>query len=165
MGHCDHKEHAQKSVRCFIVTVSDTRTPEDDESGLIIRMGLEGKGHSVLGVRIVKDDPAEIKAALISLPAETEAVIFNGGTGISRRDCTYDVLAASLEKTLPGFGELFRALSYQEIGSAAMMSRATAGVIGSRVVISIPGSANAVRLAVEKLISPELAHMVWETNR
>ena len=165
MGHCDHKEHAEKSVRCFIVTVSDTRTPENDESGSMIRSMLEQSGHHVLGLRIVKDDPVEIQAALLSVPQETEAVIFNGGTGISRRDCTYDVLGARLEKTLPGFGELFRMLSYQEIGSAAIMSRATAGVIGCRVVISIPGSANAVRLAMEKIILPELAHMVWETNR
>ena len=165
MGHCDHKEHAEKSVRCFIVTVSDTRTPENDESGSLIRGMLEQSGHHMLGLRIVKDDPVEIQAALLSVPQETEAVIFNGGTGISRSDCTCDVLAARLEKTLPGFGELFRMLSYQEIGSAAIMSRATAGVIGYRVVISIPGSANAVRLAMEKIILPELAHMVWEANR
>jgi molybdenum cofactor biosynthesis protein B len=154
-------------VTCAIITVSDTRTPETDTSGAAIRERLEGAGHRVAFYRIVKDGPDQIVALLDHLVNEstTQVLLFNGGTGISRRDTTYDALAGRLEKTLPGFGELFRMLSYEEIGAAAMLSRATAGVYRGRLVFSMPGSSNAVRLAMDRLIVPELEHLAWELTR
>ncbi|MEW5946861.1 MAG: molybdenum cofactor biosynthesis protein B [bacterium] len=165
MGHADHKKKSRKSVRCLVVTVSDTRTADTDESGRLICDALKSEGHSVAGRLVVRDDRTEIERVFEGIPSNVDAVIFNGGTGISRRDCTYEVVTSRLDKELPGFGELFRALSYAEIGSAAMMSRATAGAAGGRVIISLPGSTGAVRLALEKLILPELSHMVWEVGR
>lgn len=154
-------------VTCAIITVSDTRTPETDTSGAAIRERLEAAGHQVAFYRIVKDEPDQIVALLDHLVNEstTQVLLFNGGTGISRRDTTYDALAGRLEKTLPGFGELFRMLSYEEIGAAAMLSRATAGVYRGRLVFSMPGSSNAVRLAMDRLIVPELEHLAWELTR
>ncbi len=172
MSAADHREQAetQGAIRVAIVTVSDTRTPETDASGRTIRELLEAAGHAVPGYRIVRDEPVEVEQALEDFcgAGENEAVqivIFTGGTGISRRDRTYDVISAKLEKTLPGFGELFRMLSYEEIGAAAMLSRATAGVYRDTVVISTPGSTNAVRLAMGKLILPEIQHLAWELVR
>lgn len=163
-----HAAAAQRGpVTCAIVTVSDTRTPETDTSGAAIRERLEQAGHQVAFYRIVKDEPDQIVALLDHLVNETttQVVLFNGGTGISQRDTTYDALVSRLEKTLPGFGELFRMLSYQEIGAAAMLSRATAGVYRGRLVFSMPGSSNAVRLAMDRLIVPELEHLAWELTR
>ncbi len=168
MGAPDHRAQAtsQGQVPVAIVTVSDTRTPESDTSGKIVRELVEGAGHLVVGYRIVRDEPDEVRAALEEFSnGEARLVIFNGGTGISRRDRTYDVISKALEKTLPGFGEIFRLLSYQEVGAAAMLSRATAGVYRDTVIFSTPGSPNAVRLAVEKLILPEIQHLAWELNR
>lgn len=154
-------------VACALVTVSDTRTPETDTSGAAIRERLEAAGHSVAFYRIVKDEPEEIAALLDQIIDETaaQAVLLNGGTGIARRDTTYDAVARKLEKTLPGFGELFRMLSYEEIGAAAMLSRATAGVYRDRLVFSMPGSSNAVKLAMDRLIVPELEHLAYELVR
>jgi molybdenum cofactor biosynthesis protein B len=154
-------------VACAIVTVSDTRTPETDTSGAAIRERLEAPGHTVVFYRIVKDEPDRIAALLDEIVDTTaaQAVLFNGGTGIARRDTTYDALAGKLEKTLPGFGELFRMLSFEEIGAAAMLSRATAGVYRGRLVFSMPGSTNAVKLAMDRLIVPELEHLAWELVR
>jgi len=154
-------------VSCAIVTVSDTRTPDSDTSGLAMRDRLERAGHRIDFYRIVKDEPDQILALLDHLANETtiQVVLFNGGTGISKRDTTYDALAGRLEKTLPGFGELFRMLSYGEIGAAAMLSRATAGTYRGRLVFSMPGSSNAVRLAMDQLIVPELEHLAWELTR
>jgi molybdenum cofactor biosynthesis protein B len=168
MGASDHRAQAtsQGDVPIAIVTVSDTRTPENDISGQLIRTLVEAGGHRVVGYRIVRDEPDEVQAALDDFcGGEARLVIFNGGTGISRRDRTYDVISRALEKPLPGFGEIFRLLSYQEVGAAAMLSRATAGVYRDRVVFSTPGSPNAVRLAVEKLILPEIQHLAWELIR
>jgi len=167
MGAEDHREQAgQGSVPIAIVTVSDTRTPETDESGQIIRALAEAAGHTVVDYRIVKDEPEQVLAALEDFSAGlARLIIFNGGTGIGRRDRTYDVISRALEKTLPGFGEIFRLLSYQEVGAAAMLSRATAGVYRERIVFSTPGSPNAVRLALEKLILPEIQHLAWELVR
>ena len=167
MGAEDHREQAgQGSVPIAIVTVSDTRTPETDESGQIIRALAEAAGHTVVDYRIVKDEPEQVLAALEDFSAGlARLIIFNGGTGIGRRDRTYDVISRALEKTLPGFGEIFRMLSYQEVGAAAMLSRATAGVYRERIVFSTPGSPNAVRLALEKLILPEIQHLAWELVR
>ena len=167
MGAEDHREQAgQGSVPIAIVTVSDTRTPATDESGQLIRALAEGAGHTIVDYRIVKDEPDQVLAALNDFSAgPARLIVFNGGTGIGRRDRTYDVISKALEKTLPGFGELFRMLSYQEVGAAAMLSRATAGVYRDRVIFSTPGSPNAVRLAMEKLILPEMQHLAWELVR
>lgn len=163
----EHRESAPDSVGCVIVTVSDTRTPETDKSGQIMRDGLERGGHTIVGYEIVKDEPDQIGSILDRYCAEEacQAILFNGGTGIARRDTTYDVIAARLEKTLVGFGELFRMLSYEEIGAAAMLSRATAGVYRGRLIISTPGSSNAVALAMDKLVAAELAHLVYEVTK
>lgn len=168
MGAVDHRHQAagQGSVPLAVVTVSDTRTPETDVSGQLIRELAEAAGHSVVAHRIVRDEPEQVAAALAELATgAARLIIFNGGTGISRRDRTYDVISQALEKPLPGFGELFRMLSYQEVGAAAMLSRATAGVYRDKVVFSTPGSPNAVRLAMEKLILPEIQHLAWELVR
>jgi molybdopterin adenylyltransferase len=160
------KAESQGSVPLAIVTVSDTRTPETDTSGQIIRTLAESAGHRIVGHRIVKDEPVQVEAALEEFAAsEARLIIFNGGTGISQRDRTYDVISRKLEKTLPGFGELFRMLSYEQVGAAAMLSRATAGVYRNKVIFSTPGSPNAVQLAVEKLILPEIQHLAWELIR
>jgi molybdopterin adenylyltransferase len=168
MGTPDHRAQAtnQGSVPIAIVTVSDTRTPETDSSGKLIRKLVEEGGHHITGYRIVRDEPDEVRAALEEFTdGRARLVIFNGGTGISKRDRTFDVISKALEKTLPGFGELFRMLSFQEVGAAAMLSRATAGVYHDTVVFSTPGSPNAVQVAVEKLILPEIQHLAWELGR
>lgn len=163
----DHRESAPDSVGCVVVTVSDTRTEATDTSGTIMREQLEAAGHRVVGYHIVKDEPAKINALLDACThdANCQAILFNGGTGIARRDTTFDAISRRIEKPLPGFGELFRMLSYEEIGAAAMLSRATAGVLNGKIVFSTPGSSNAVRLAMEKLIVGELAHLVYEATK
>lgn len=161
MSHQQHRQQAPESVRCTILTVSDTRTPETDTSGQFIQHALTQAGHVIAAYHIVKDEPEDIRRLLqhhIQTP-ETEVILLNGGTGLSPRDGTYEVVQSCLEKELTGFGELFRYLSYAEIGAAAMMSRATAGVAHGTVMISMPGSTAAVRLAMEKLVLPELTHM------
>jgi molybdenum cofactor biosynthesis protein B len=144
-----------------VITVSDTRTPETDTSGQFMQQALAREGHQVSAYTIVKDEPDEIRRLLKHFiqAVGTDAVLLSGGTGLARRDGTYEVVQECLEKELTGFGELFRYLSYEEIGAAAMMSRATAGVASGTVIVSMPGSSGAVRLAMEKLILPELAHM------
>jgi molybdopterin adenylyltransferase len=165
----EHKEMAaesQQRVAIAIVTVSDTRTEETDKSGQTIRQMAEAAGHQIVDYRIVKDEPDQVERALVEFSAGmAQMIIFNGGTGISARDGTFDVLVRHLEKQLPGFGEIFRMLSYAEIGSAAMMSRATAGTYRGRVIVSIPGSTNAVKLAMQQLILPEIQHLAWEITR
>lgn len=158
----EHKEKAKKSVRCFVVTVSDTRDENTDTSGQTIKQLLAADGHQAAGYRIVKDEPLEIEALLNETlgMGEVDAVIVNGGTGIAPRDGTYEVVSRLLDKKLDGFGEIFRYLSYLDIGSAAIMSRAAAGTARGKVLISLPGSQGAVTLAMEKLILPELRHMV-----
>jgi molybdenum cofactor biosynthesis protein B len=171
MGAEEHRALAaaaleKSAVPLAIVTVSDTRTPETDESGRLIRTLAEAAGHVVVDYRIVKDEPAEVSRALEEFAAgPARVIVFNGGTGISTRDRTYDVISKALEKSLPGFGEIFRMLSYEQVGAAAMLSRATAGVYKGCVVASIPGSPNAVSLAMEKLLLPELRHLAWELVR
>ena len=167
MGHKEHKTQSPSIVSCVVVTVSDTRTPETDASGALIRKLLADQGHHIVAAHLIKDEPAEVRKLLdtVTRKPDVQAVIINGGTGISKRDSTYEAVVGLLEKRLEGFGELFRYLSYQEIGSAAMMSRAVAGTCRGRIVISIPGSEAAVGLAMEKLILPELGHLVREVNR
>ncbi len=154
------------AVAMAIVTVSDTRTPETDVNFHYLSAELERLGHPLVAYRLIKDAPEQVAAVLAGL-ATTGArlILFNGGTGIAERDTTFDALSGLLEKTLPGFGELFRMLSYEQVGAAAMLSRATAGTYRGKLVISTPGSPAAVRLAWEKLIAPELQHLAWEIVR
>jgi molybdenum cofactor biosynthesis protein B len=153
-------------VSCAVITASDTRTPETDESGRHIRERLVAEGHRVLSAEIVPDEPEPIERAIAAaIDAGAEVVLLNGGTGIARRDRTFDAVDRLLEKRLPGFGELFRMLSFEQVGAAAMLSRATAGVHRGRLLISIPGSRPAVELAMERLILPELSHLAWELTR
>jgi molybdenum cofactor biosynthesis protein B len=158
----EHKAKGKRSIRCYVLTVSDTRDETTDTSGQFIKTLLADEHHELAGYRIVKDEPAEIESLLRHALADdqVEAIIVNGGTGISPRDGTYEVIVKLLDKRLDGFGEIFRYLSYQDIGSAAMMSRAVAGSAQGKVLISLPGSKGAVGLAMEKLILPELRHMV-----
>ncbi len=167
MGVDEHRGKAPKSVNAAVVTISDTRTEADDLSGKAIAELLAEAGHRVLRRTVVKDDIREIQKVLRELIEDpgVQAVVMNGGTGIARRDVTLEAVAEFEEKRLPGFGELFRSLSYDEIGSAAMMSRAAAFVTEGKVVFCIPGSEKAVRLATGKLIAPELGHLVWEALR
>jgi molybdopterin adenylyltransferase len=162
-----HKESAPETVRVAILTISDTRTPETDTGGDVADELLEGAGQEVVERRIVRDEVSGIRNNLIDLLArsDVDAVVTTGGTGISARDSTYEVVDRMVEKRLDGFGEIFRMLSYEEIGSAAIMSRALAGSVGSKFVASLPGSRNAVRLAVEKLLVPELSHVVFELRK
>ena len=163
----EHKSHAPASVGCFVLTVSDSKTSETDTSGSLIRELLSAAGHRITGHAIVKDEPAQVAAVIRSGCAapSVEAFILTGGTGITSRDSTYEAIEALLDKRLAGFGELFRMLSYQEIGAAAMLSRAQGGVVQGRVLFSLPGSPNACRLALEKLIIPELPHLIREVKR
>jgi len=167
MSSHHHPNQAPAQLTVAIVTVSDTRTPETDESGKLARRMVEEAGHRVTGVEIVADDPGALRAVLESRLAEknVDAVLLSGGTGISPRDGTFEVVSAMLDKVLPGFGELFRALSYEEIGPGAMLSRAVGGVARGKAVFSMPGSTKAVRLALEKLILPELRHTAGEARK
>ncbi len=165
--HLEHKSAAPTSIGCAIITCSDTRTPESDISGQLIRKLLEGQSHRVLVYQVVTDDPSyiQLQIALALTNPAIQAIILNGGTGVARRDSTFESVDAMLEKRLDGFGQLFRVLSYQEIGSAAIMTRATAGVVQGRILFSIPGSEHAVRLAMEKLILPEMGHLVQQLTK
>jgi molybdenum cofactor biosynthesis protein B len=157
-----HPDAAEMTVNCAVVTVSDTRNQETDKSGQLIKQLLLDANHTIAAYAIIKDEPAQIQKQieLLGKSSNLDAVIFNGGTGIAPRDTTYDAIEKLLEKTLPGFGEIFRFLSYQEIGSRAIASRAVAGVYQNKLIFSLPGSSNAVRLGMEKLILPELTHLV-----
>ena len=161
----EHRRTAPASIRCFVLTISDTRTPENDTSGDAIVELLASAGHLVAGRAIVKYDPPAVREAIQARVSTVAAVITTGGTGITSRDSTYEAISTMLDKRLDGFGELFRMLSYEEIGSAAMLTRACAGSIQRTAVFSLPGSENAVRLALTKLILPELGHVVRELAR
>jgi len=162
----EHKSHAPKSVNCFVLTVSDTRTPQNDTGGQAIRELLEAAGHRVVGHAIVRDDAAAVTAAVTEqLATATQVIITTGGTGITSRDGTFEAIDRLFEKRLTGFGELFRMLSYEQIGAAAMMSRATAGTAKGKAIFVLPGSPDAVRLAMTKLIVPELGHVVQQLTR
>lgn len=163
----EHKQHAPRSVRCFVLTVSDTRTADTDTSGRAIAELLTAAGHLVSGRTIVKDDPTQVRGIVEAQLADPDidAVISTGGTGITSRDTTYEAIDGLIEKRLDGFGELFRMLSYEDIGPAAMMSRATAGLARGRIVIALPGSEAAVRLALDRLVIPELGHLVQQARK
>jgi molybdenum cofactor biosynthesis protein B len=160
-----HRKDAPTSVRCFVLTISDTRTDADDISGKAIVELLTNAGHELVGRRIVRDDPAAVRGAVKGQVSGSDVIITTGGTGITTRDGTYEAITALLHKRLDGFGELFRMLSFEEIGTAAMLTRACAGTVGRTAVFSLPGSEHAVRLAMTELILPEIGHVVQELRR
>ena len=167
MSQQEHKSVAPRVVRCFVLTVSDTRTEATDTGGRAIIELLTAAGHLVAGHRIVKDEPGDVERAVLDElgNGNVEVIITTGGTGITSRDSTYEAIDRLLDKRLDGFGELFRMLSYEEIGSAAIMSRACAGVARAKIIIALPGSEGAVRLAMTKLVIPELGHLVQQVSK
>jgi molybdenum cofactor biosynthesis protein B len=166
VSHSTHQQLAGNApVACSVVTVSDTRTEETDSSGRLIRELLEANGHPIVESVIVPDEPEIIRSTVQRLLGACDAVISTGGTGFARRDGTVDALSPLLDRTIPGFGELFRSLSFQEIGAASMLSRAMAGTVGGRLMFMLPGSEAAVRLAMTRLILPEISHLAWELKR
>ncbi|MBA7690305.1 Molybdenum cofactor biosynthesis protein B [subsurface metagenome] len=167
MSYLEHKKEAPKSVSCAVLTFSDSRTEQNDESGKLLCQKLNEDGHRVIDYAVLKDDSEAIgrKIGELLRQDELQVIITNGGTGVSHRDVAVETVSSILEKKLDGFGELFRSLSYQEIGSASIMSRAIAGVAGGKVIICLPGSLGAAKLAIEKIILPEIGHMVREVSR
>jgi len=165
--HIHHEQKGPDILICAIITLSDTRTEKDDHGGNYIADSLKSAGHDVKDKRIVSDDPEGLKKVLQEFADSREfhLIVTTGGTGIASRDNTISVVKPLLNKTMEGFGELFRSLSYDEIGSRAMLSRSIAGVLGSSLIFCLPGSLNAVKLAMEKLILPDLGHLVWELTR
>lgn len=163
----EHKATAPTTLGCWVLTISDTKTAETDTSGALIRERLASAGHRVVGSSIVRDEPVDVQRIIRQAAADpaVQIIIMTGGTGITSRDSTYEAVDAMLDKRLPGFGELFRMLSYQEVGAAAMLSRAQMGIHARRVVVSLPGSPNACRLALDKLLLPEMGHLVREVSR
>ena len=164
----EHREKAKSlgAIGIAIITVSDTRTAETDVNGLWLREQIVALGHEVTAYRLIKDEPDQVAAVLEELAGTPARILlWNGGTGIAPRDTTFDVLSKKMEKTLPGFGEIFRMLSFEVVGAAAMLSRATAGVYKGKLVVSTPGSPNAVQLAWNRLLAPELEHLAWEVIR
>jgi|SRR5579862_123673 len=167
MGVSDHKAHAPARVSCFVLTVSDTRTMETETSGRAIAELLEDAGHTVVDRLVVRDEPADVARVIRGAIARAtvDVAITTGGTGIATRDSTYEALTAIFDKRMDGFGELFRVLSFEDIGPAAMLSRACAGIIANKAVFLLPGSEAAVRLAMARLILPELGHVVRELRK
>lgn len=162
-----HNRHQKIKTGCAVLTVSNTRSEENDESGKLAKKLLTQDGHRISAYKIVKNDKAEIQEGVKTFlqKEEIRVIVISGGTGISRRDVTVDALSELMEKVITGFGEFFRRMSYEEVGEVAMISRAIAGTIGGRIVFCLPGSTNAVRLALTKLILPSLGHMLWEIKR
>ena len=167
MTSAEHKAMAPARVRVFVLTVSDTRTGDTDSSGRAIREFLEHAGHQVTGFAIVRDEPSMVTAAVKQwlTDIDTRVIITTGGTGITARDGTFEAMDALFEKRLHGFGELFRMLSFDEIGAAAMLSRATAGTVGAKAIFVLPGSEHAVRLGMSRLIIPELGHVAQQLQK
>lgn len=162
-----HRASAPQAVRCAVLTISDTRTLATDTGGQTLIDGLQAAGHVVVARDIIPDEPARMRALVTEWARrdDLDAILLTGGTGLSSRDQTFETISAMLTKPLPGYGELFRWLSYQEIGPAAMLSRTIGGLLGKTVVLTMPGSPAAVRLAVTRLIAPELGHLVREARR
>lgn len=167
MGHEDHMKHAKENVKCAVLTISDSRTKETDVSGPIIMDGLREANHQVVYYNIVPDSLTGIERELRYLieKEEVKVIIINGGTGVTPKDLTPEAVEPFLEKKLVGFGELFRMLSYQEIGPAAMMSRALGGISAGKVILCLPGSTGAIRMAMEKIIIPQIGHMALEVEK
>ncbi len=167
MGYHEHKEKAPQTASCAVLIISDSRTERDDESGRLIKQELTENGHRVVFYTILKNEADSIKQQVneLLLREELQVIITSGGTGVSHRDVTVETISTLLEKRLDGFGELFRWLTYQEIGTGSIMSRAVAGVIRGKVVFCFPGSLGAAKLAMEKIILPEIGHLVWEATR
>ncbi|MDP9174184.1 MAG: MogA/MoaB family molybdenum cofactor biosynthesis protein [Planctomycetota bacterium] len=168
MAYQDHRAQSRELVaRCAIITLSDTRTLETDTSGKRIGELLTADGHVVAGLQILPDDPAKLRDAMTQLlsDANIDAILTNGGTGISRRDQTIPTIESLIEIPLPGFGELFRMLSWEQIASGALLSRAVGGIAKSKPIFAMPGSTKAVELAMTKLILPELRHMLFELRK
>ena len=167
MSQAEHKAAAPASVRCFVITVSDTRTEATDTSGRAIAELLTAAGHEITGRLIVKDEADLVRGAIERQLASisVQVIILTGGTGLTSRDSTYEVVSGMLQKRLDGFGELFRMLSFEQIGPAAMLSRACAGLAAGHIIVSLPGSEAAVRLAMERLLIPELGHLVQQASR
>ena len=165
--HQEHEQQSPQHVRCAVITVSDTRTLETDTGGQTVIHHLTAAGHQVVAREIIPDDPAKMKPLLLSLQSrdDIDAILMTGGTGITSRDLTYETVSSLFTKPLPGYGEIFRMLSFQEIGPAAILSRATGGLMGHKILLTMPGSPAAVRLAMEKIIVPELPHLVREARR
>jgi molybdenum cofactor biosynthesis protein B len=165
--HEQHEKQGPQHVRCAVITVSDTRTQETDTGGQSVIHHLTAAGHQVVAREIIPDDPARVKPLLVSLQSrdDVDAILMTGGTGITSRDLTYETVSSLLTKPLPGYGEIFRMLSYQEIGPAAILSRALGGLFGRKVLLTMPGSPAAVKLAMEKIIIPELPHLMREAGR
>ncbi len=167
MGYEEHKHKALHSVNCAVLIISDSRTERDDESGGLVKRRLGESGHRVMAYAILKNDAGAIKKKIEELLGQDElqVIIVSGGTGVSHRDVTIDTVEPMLEKKLDGFGELFRLLTYQEIGTGSIMSRATAGVVKGKVILCLPGSVGAVTLAMDRIILPEIGHLVREATR
>ena len=167
MSHLEHKKLSPQAVSCAVLIISDSRTEKTDESGKYLTEKLEGKGHKVVDYALLKNDPEAIKNKVKEYLAQEDlqVIITSGGTGVSMRDVTVETVTPMLDKMLDGFGELFRTLSYVEIGTASIMSRAIAGVIGRKIIICVPGSLAAVKLALDKIILSEIGHMVREATR
>ena len=167
MGHLEHKEQSPPRVTCAVLVISDSRTEKTDESGKLLLQKLTEGGHSVASFSLLKNDADAIRQKLDELldHAEVQVIITSGGTGASHRDVTIETVTPVLEKKLEGFGELFRSLSYQEIGTSSILSRAMAGVARGKAIICLPGSLGATKLALDKIILPEIGHMVREASR
>ncbi|UCD09706.1 MAG: molybdenum cofactor biosynthesis protein MoaB [Dehalococcoidales bacterium] len=166
MSHLEHKELSPQAVSCAVLIISDSRTEKTDESGKYLTEKLEDTGHTVVDYALLKNDPEAIKKKLEELlNQDIQVIIASGGTGVSMRDVTVETVTPMLDKMLDGFGELFRTLSYTEIGTASIMSRAIAGVISGKIIVCVPGSLAAVKLALDKIILPEVGHMVREATR
>jgi molybdopterin adenylyltransferase len=165
--HVEHESQGPASVRCAVITVSDTRTLETDTGGRAVIDRLTAAGHSIAAREIIPDEPDRMRTLLVSLRdrSDIDAILMTGGTGITNRDQTYETVSELLDKPLPGYGEIFRMLSFQDIGPAAILSRAVGGLIGRKVLLTMPGSPAAVQLAMEKIIVPELPHLVREARR
>ncbi len=163
----EHRASSPHSVRCVVITVSDTRTPETDGGGDLVVEHLLAAGHQIVSRHLIKDEPAPMRHLLEqnARVLEVDAILLTGGTGISSRDRTFETVSMLLTRQLPGYGELLRMLSFSEVGAAAMLTRAVGGVLGQTVVLTMPGSPNAVELAMQKLILPELGHLVREAHR
>ncbi len=167
MGYQEHKHESPKSVNCAVLIISNTRTEQNDESGKLIIKALGENGHRVVAYCILKNDAASIQQKLdeLLLKESLQVIITSGGTGISHLDVTVETISQALEKKLDGFGELFRFLTHQEIGSGSILSRAIGGVAKGKVILCLPGSVGAVSLAMKKIILPEIGHLVREATR